>query len=245
MDDKVIIIGGGVAGVEAAYQVSKRGINVDLYEMRPGKMTDAHSTGFLGELVCSNSLGSTEISSSSGLLKQELKLLDSFFIRVAEKNRVPSGKGFSVDRFRLAEEITREITSIPNINIINTEIKDIPETDSPVIIATGPLTSDDFSRSITKITMRKNLFFYDATSPIISADSIDYDEVFFASRYDKGEADFINISLDEDQYMSFVNDLIEAEKVEIKDLKKNCFSKPVCLLKRLLEEVKNHSHSDP
>ncbi len=220
---KIIIIGGGLAGVEAAYQVSKRGIDVELFEMRPGSMTEAHTTGFLGEMVCSNSLGATQLSTPSGLLKEELKMLDSFFLQIAEKNRVPAGSSFSVDRITLAENITREIQKIPNITIINQEVKDIPGTDSPVIIASGPLTSDDFAKNLTKLTMRKNLFFFDATSPIIDAETIDFDSIFMASRYDKGEADFVNIPLDETQYGEFVKDLLTAEQVEIKDLEKDMF----------------------
>jgi methylenetetrahydrofolate--tRNA-(uracil-5-)-methyltransferase len=220
---KIIIIGGGMAGVEAAYQVSKRGIDVELFEMRPGSRTEAHTTGFLGEMVCSNSLGAAQLSTPSGLLKEELKMLDSFFLRIAEKNRVPAGSSFSVDRITLAENITREIQKIPNITIINQEVKDIPGTDAPVIIASGPLTSDDFARNLTKLTMRKNLFFFDATSPIIDAETIDFDSIFMASRYDKGEADFVNIPLDETQYSEFVKDLLTSEQVEIKDLEKGMF----------------------
>ena len=176
-EKKIIIIGGGLAGVEAAYQVSKRGIAVELYEMRPGTMTGAHTTGLLGELVCSNSLGSTQVTSASGLLKEELKMLDSFFLRIAEKYRVPAGNSFSVDRIKLAESITGEIEAIPGVNIIRQELKEIPNTEDPVIIATGPLTGSDFAKSITAVTMRKNLFFYDATSPIIHAESIDFDKI--------------------------------------------------------------------
>jgi methylenetetrahydrofolate--tRNA-(uracil-5-)-methyltransferase len=218
---KVIIIGGGLAGVEAAYQISKRGVDVDLYEMRPETMTGAHTTGFLGELVCSNSLGSTQVTSASGLLKEELKLLDSFFLRIAEKYRVPAGSSFSVDRVKLAEAISAEIEAIPNIKIIKQELKEIPNTDGLVIIATGPLTSSDFAKSITNITMRKNLFFHDATSPIIHAESIDFDKIYMASRYEKGEADFVNIPLDEQQYNEFVHDLVTAERVEMKDIEKD------------------------
>lgn len=222
-EKKIIIIGGGIAGVEAAYQVSKRGIHVELYEMRPEKKTEAHESPFPGELVCSNSLGSTQISTASGLLKEELKILDSFFLRNAEKNRVPAGSSLSVDRIKLAETISEEIKKIPNINVINKEVTEIPETESPVIVASGPLTSAEFAVNLTKITMRKNLFFYDATTPIINADTIDFDRVFMASRYDKGEADFVNIPLDEAQYNEFVSDLAAAEKVELKEMEKNIF----------------------
>jgi len=228
-EKKIIVIGAGLAGVEAAYQVSKRGIAVELHEMRPGTNTEAHSTGFLGELVCSNSLGSTQVTSASGLLKEELKMLDSFFLRIAENYRVPAGSSFSVDRVRLAEKITQEIEAIPNITVIREEVGQIPgvgtapAVDCPVIVATGPLTGGKLAQSITGITMRKNLFFYDATSPIIDADSIDLEKVYMASRYDKGEADFINIPLDEAQYNEFVKDLTEAEKVEIEDVDKDVF----------------------
>jgi methylenetetrahydrofolate--tRNA-(uracil-5-)-methyltransferase len=221
--NKVTIIGGGLAGVEAAYQLSKRGVVVDLYEMRPHKMTEAHETGFLGEMVCSNSLGATEISSSSGLLKAELKRLDSFFLSTAQKKRVPAGSSFSVDRLVLAEDITAEIRTIKNINLIREEVKDIMGIEGMVIIATGPLTSLDFSNSLSALTMRKNLFFYDATSPIIRADSIDFSKVYRASRYNKGSADFINIPLNETQYNDFVEKLVESEKVELKDFEKNIF----------------------
>jgi methylenetetrahydrofolate--tRNA-(uracil-5-)-methyltransferase len=211
------------AGVEAAYQVSKRGIHVDLYEMRPEKTTEAHQSPFPGELVCSNSLGSTQVSTASGLLKEELKILDSFFLRNAEKNRVPAGSSLSVDRIKLAETISEEIKKISNINVINKEVTEIPDTESPVIVASGPLTSAEFATNLTKITMRKNLFFYDATTPIIRADTIDFSRLFMASRYDKGEADFVNIPLDEAQYNEFVNDLVTAEKVELKEMEKNIF----------------------
>jgi methylenetetrahydrofolate--tRNA-(uracil-5-)-methyltransferase len=186
-------------------------------------MTGAHSTGFLGELVCSNSLGSTQVTSASGLLKEELKMLDSFFLRIAEKCRVPAGSSFSVDRVKLAEAISAEIQAIPNVQITRQELKEIPNTEVPVIIATGPLTGSDFAKSITNITMRKNLFFYDATSPIIHAESIDFDKIYMASRYEKGEADFVNIPLDEQQYNEFVHDLTTAEKMEIKEVEKDIF----------------------
>jgi methylenetetrahydrofolate--tRNA-(uracil-5-)-methyltransferase len=222
-DKKVIIIGGGIAGSEAAYQIAKRGIHAELYEMRPDKMTEAHSSPFLGELVCSNSLGSTQLSAASGLLKEELKMLDSFFLRMAEQAKVPAGSSLSVDRIKLAELVTEELKKHPNITIINKELTAIPETGAPVIIATGPLTSSAFAESLTHLTMRKNLFFYDATSPIIHSDSVDTAKVYRASRYDKGDADFVNIPLTEEQYNEFVNDLIDAEMVEIKELEKDIF----------------------
>jgi len=223
VNKKITIIGGGLAGVEAAYQISQRGINVELFEMRPLVTTEAHQTKFLGEMVCSNSLGSIELNSASGLLKKELEMLNSFFLTRAVKSRVPAGNSLSVDRLRLAEDVTREISSISNISMINREIKEIKDNQNPVIIATGPLTSKNFAQFLTTLTQRKNLFFYDATSPIVDAETIDYSKVFRASRYNKGEADFLNIPLDENQYNNFVTDLINSEKVEIKDFEKGIF----------------------
>jgi len=223
LEKKVIVMGGGLAGVEAAYQAAKRGIDVDLYEMRPEKMTEAHTSPYLGEMVCSNSLGSTQLSSASGLLKEELKLLDSFFLRAAEANRVPAGSSLAVDRIKLAETIEIETRGNPKIKIIRGEMTDLPDTEIPIIVATGPLTSGELAANLTKITLRKNLFFFDATSPVLDASTIDFSKVYLASRYDKGDADFVNIPLDETQYDEFVNELLAAEKVELKDVDKNLF----------------------
>jgi len=220
---KITIIGGGLAGVEAAYQIAKKGIAVDLYEMRPQVMTEAHGSGFLAEMVCSNSLGSGEITSASGLLKRELKMLDSFFLRHAEKYRVPAGNSLSVDRLQLAANITSELTALAGVTIKRQEVKEISATDFPLIIASGPLTSPDFARALSSLTMRKNLFFFDATCPLIRAESIDFSKLFAASRYEKGDADFLNIPLDEEQYGSFVQSLVQAEAVEARDFEKNVF----------------------
>jgi len=220
---KITIIGGGLAGVEAAYQIAKKGIAVDLYEMRPQVMTEAHGSGFLAEMVCSNSLGSGEITSASGLLKQELKMLDSFFLRHAEKYRVPAGNSLSVDRMQLAANITSELTVLAGITVKRQEVKEISAVDFPLIIASGPLTSSGFARALSGLTMRKNLFFFDATCPLIRAESIDFSKLFAASRYEKGDADFLNIPLDEEQYGSFVQNLVRAEVVEARDFEKNVF----------------------
>lgn len=223
MDKRVIVVGGGLAGVEAAYQIAKRDIDVDLYEMRPEVMTEAHVTGFLGELVCSNSLGSNELTSASGLLKEELKMADSFFLKRAFENRVPAGNSLSVDRLKLAEAITREISSFPRIRLIRQEIGEIPERNGPVIIASGPLTSPRLAEAIIGFSMRKNLYFYDATSPLIQAETIDFSKMFAASRYGKGTADFFNIPLDEGQYSSFVGSLVRGETVELTEFEKNIY----------------------
>lgn len=223
MKSKITVIGGGLAGVEAAYQVAKLGIAVDLYEMRPQVMTEAHSSDFLAEMVCSNSLGSGELTSASGLLKRELKMLDSFFLLHAEKFKVPAGRSLSVDRLRLAADITTELAAWPGITIQRREVKEIPAAESPVIIATGPLTSSDFAQTLARLTMRKNLFFFDATCPLIRAESIDLSKLFAASRYEKGDADFLNIPMDDEQYESFVQNLVQAEVVAAHDFEKNDF----------------------
>jgi methylenetetrahydrofolate--tRNA-(uracil-5-)-methyltransferase len=223
MTDRVSVIGAGLAGVEAAYQICKRGVDVDLYEMRPDHMTEAHQTGLLAEMVCSNSLGSTDMASASGLLKEELKHLGSFFLSEAEKTRVPAGNSLSVDRMVLSERITREIGSESGIRLIRKEIKNIDDIPGLAIVATGPLTSPDFSESLTRITSRKNLFFFDATSPIIRSNSIDFSKLYRASRYDKGTADFVNIPLDKNAYDKFVTELVTAGTVEEREFEKTDF----------------------
>jgi methylenetetrahydrofolate--tRNA-(uracil-5-)-methyltransferase len=219
----ITIIGGGLAGAEAAYQAAKRGVPVDLYEMRPQVMTEAHGGDSLAEMVCSNSLGSEEITSASGLLKRELKMLDSFFLRSAEKVRVPAGSSLSVDRRQLAANITAELAAMPGIRIIRQEIREIPLGDSPLIIASGPLTSPAFAQALSGLTMRKNLYFFDATCPLIRAESIDFSKLFAASRYAKGEADFLNIPLDQEQYESFVLDMVGAQPEPARDFEKEIF----------------------
>jgi len=220
---KITVIGGGLAGAEAAYQAAKIGLEVDLVEMRPQVMTEAHGSGFLAEMVCSNSLGSEEITSASGLLKRELKMLDSFFLRCAGKNRVPAGGSLSVDRLQLAASITAELQAVPGIRILRQEIREIPAGDAPLIIASGPLTSPAFAQALSDLTMRKNLYFFDATCPLIRAESIDFSKLFAASRYEKGEADFLNISLDQEQYDSFVKSMVGAEPETARDFEKEIF----------------------
>ncbi|MEN8153066.1 MAG: methylenetetrahydrofolate--tRNA-(uracil(54)-C(5))-methyltransferase (FADH(2)-oxidizing) TrmFO [Acidobacteriota bacterium] len=221
--EELDIIGGGLAGLEAASQAARRGIKVNLYDMKPGKLSEGHQSGFLGEMICSNSLGSTTLSTASGLLKNELEKLNSFFLKNGEKCRVSAGNSFSVDRLKLAEKLTEEIRSFPNINYISREINDIPETGNITIIATGPLTSDKLAGKISEFTGRKNLHFYDATSPIVDIESIDMSETYWASRYDKGEPDFLNIPLDRGQYQTLVNDLLESEKTALRDFEKGMF----------------------
>lgn len=223
MRPTVHVIGAGLAGSEAALQLAERGISVRLHEMRPQIGTDVHQTPFAGEMVCSNSLGSTEIRSASGLLKAELELLGSRYLQIAAPFRVPAGSSFSVDRHLLAAAIEQALVDHPRIEWVREEMRLLPPDDAPTIVATGPLTSPAFAREISRFTQRRHLFFYDATSPIIRADSIDFSRVFRATRYDKGEADFINIALDKDAYNAFVTALVEADTVDIPDFEKGVF----------------------
>ena len=216
MRDDLVIIGGGLAGAEAAWQAAERGAQVILYEMRPEQGTAAHKTSNLAEIVCSNSLGSADPISAPGILKEEMRLLNSLVMRVAEMARVPAGLALAVDRSIFAKEITRTLESHCNIKIIREEIRDIPS-DGLCIVATGPLTSEPLAQSLAALTNKKNLAFFDAISPIIDAESIDMDKVFRASRYDKGSADYLNCPMDEETYTAFYDMLMGAEKVEAKE----------------------------
>lgn len=215
---EVKVIGGGIAGVEAAYQIAKRGKKVILYEMRPEVYTPAHKTPLLSELVCSNSLKSQELSNAHGLLKAEMRLLDSIILRVADKTSIPGGKALVVDRNRFSSLITEEIDANPLIRVIREEVRYLPE--GIVIVATGPLTSDSLAEKLNILTGEGNLFFFDAISPIISGDSIDLESAFFYSRHKAGSNDYLNCPLTEDEYNLFYNELIKAERVDMRDFEK-------------------------
>jgi len=219
MRDDVVIIGGGLAGSEAAWQAAERGAKVTLYEMRPTKETAAHKTSHLAEIVCSNSLGSADPISAPGILKEEMRLLNSLVMRAAELARVPAGSALAVDRDIFAQEITRTLESHPNIRILREEISAIPR-DALCIVATGPLTSESLAKDLSDVTNVKHLSFFDAISPIIDAESIDMEKVFRASRYDKGGADYLNCPLGQDEYNAFYDALMAAEKVQPKDFEK-------------------------
>jgi methylenetetrahydrofolate--tRNA-(uracil-5-)-methyltransferase len=219
MRDDVVIIGGGLAGSEAAWQAASRGAKVTLYEMRPKETTPAHQTGGLAELVCSNSLGSTDLLTAPGILKEEMRRLDSLIIRVADQVRVPAGSALAVDRQEFSSKITQALESHPNIRILREEITEIPA-DAFCIIATGPLTSDRLSRAIAQLTHSNHLYFYDAISPIVDADSINMDIAFRGSRYDKGGDDYLNCPMDEATYDKFYEALLTAEKVQPKEFEK-------------------------
>ncbi len=219
MRDDVVIIGGGLAGSEAAWQAATRGARVTLYEMRPKEPTKAHKTGYLAELVCSNSLGSADILNAPGILKEEMRRLNSLVVRVADEVRVPAGSALAVDRDQFSQKITQALESHPNLRILREEVKEIP-TDCLCIIATGPLTSDSLSAAIRNLTHSANLYFFDAISPIIDADSINMEEVFRASRYEKGGADYLNCPMDEATYDAFRDAMLKAEKVQPKEFEK-------------------------
>jgi len=212
---KINVIGGGLAGVEAAWQAANSGAQVKLYEMRPVTQTPAHRTEHLAEIVCSNSLKSDEVGSAPYLLKEELRRGKSLVMEVAEQTKVPAGAALAVDRGKFSELITQRIEAHPNIELIREEIKTIPE-DEISIIATGPLTSEALTAEIMKFTGDDQLYFYDAIAPIVAADSIDMSIAFKAARYGKGGDDYVNCPFDREQYERFYNELIEAKSVPLK-----------------------------
>ena len=242
MNNYITIIGGGLAGTEAAYQIAKRGINVKLYEMKPEKYTPAHSNSNLAEIVCSNSFKSNLHTNACGLLKEELRKLDSLLIKVADKTSVPAGQALAVDREKFSEEITRIIKENPLIEVINKEvgqdikIKDLAK-EGIVIIATGPLTSEVLAKEISEITGQDKLYFYDAAAPIVTKESIDFNIAFFGNRYEqeKGkdediekwreriksqDASYINLPMNKEEYENFWNGLVNAEIVNLHEFEK-------------------------
>lgn len=224
---EVTVIGAGLAGSEAALQLAKREIKVNLYEMRPKKSTGAHNTEKFAEFVCSNSLGSADCSNASGLLKKEMELLGGELIKIAYECQVPAGGALAIDRELFSETVTKRIEENPYINIIREEVKEIPQ--GPVIMASGPLTSEELSNSIKDFTQNEHLHFFDAIAPIVEKDSINFDIAFYASRYDKGEASYINCPMNKEQYDKFYNILINAEKIELKDFEKGAKFFESCL----------------
>ncbi|HET8761651.1 MAG TPA: methylenetetrahydrofolate--tRNA-(uracil(54)-C(5))-methyltransferase (FADH(2)-oxidizing) TrmFO [Nitrospiria bacterium] len=216
---ELTVLGGGLAGCEAAWQAAERGVTVVLYEMRPARPTAAHKTDQLAELVCSNSLGSAEITNAAGILKEEMRRLGSLVVRVADTCRVPAGSALAVDRVEFAARITKEISSHPNITLIREELPSIPE-QGPVIVATGPLTSDALAESLKKLTKAERLYFFDAISPIVDGETIDRSIAFAASRYNKGGDDYLNCPMTEAEYNDFYAALLAAEKVPTREFEK-------------------------
>ena len=239
MNDYITVIGGGLAGSEAAYQIAKRGIKVKLYEMKPQKYSPAHSNKNLAEIVCSNSFKSNLLTNACGLLKEELRMLDSLLIKCADETKVPAGQALAVDRDKFSSLVTEKIKENPLIEIINEEVVDIEKLakEGIVIIATGPLTSDGLSENIKKITGENRLHFYDAAAPIIEKESIDFNIAFYGNRYDEEkkkdeteeewrkrlenqEKSYINLPMNKEEYENFVNELINAEVVTLHEFEK-------------------------
>ncbi len=211
--EKVTVLGAGLAGSECAWQLAKRGIGVRLVEMKPNKKTPAHSSGNFAELVCSNSLRSDELTNAVGLLKEEMRRLDSLIMESADKNRVAAGGALAVDREGFSEYITQRLKDNKNIEIINEEASEIPE--GEVVIATGPLSSDAIAEKIAALCPDSDLHFYDAVAPIVTLESVDMDSAFFASRYDKGTADYVNCPMTKEEYLAFVEQLVSAKQAEV------------------------------
>ena len=224
---EINVIGAGLAGSEAALQLSKRGLKVNLYEMRPKKSTGAHKTDKFAEFVCSNSLGASDCSNASGLLKKEMEILGGELITIARECSVPAGNALAIDRELFSETVTRRIEADENINIIKDEVTAIPE--GYTIMASGPLTSDKLADSIKDFTQSEHLHFFDAIAPIVEKDSINFDKAFWASRYDKGEASYINCPMNREEYEKFYNILISAPKIELKEFEKNAKFFESCL----------------
>ena len=215
----VKIIGSGLAGSEAALQLAKRGFRVQLYEMRPQKTTGAHKTDMCAEFVCSNSLGSSDVTNASGLLKREMELAGGELIKIAKDNSVPAGNALAISRDDFAKEVTKKILENQNIEFIREEISEIP--DGNVIIATGPLTSEKLAQSLKEFTQKEHLHFFDAIAPIVEIDSINFDKAFWGTRYDKGEASYINCPMNKEEYERFYQILTNAPKIEQHEVDKN------------------------
>ena len=211
--ETVTVLGAGLAGSECAWQLAKRGIPVRLWEMKPEKMSPAHHSPWFGELVCSNSLRSDELTNAVGLLKAEMRAMDSLIMASADANKVAAGGALAVDREGFARQITETLEQHPNVEIIRKEALDIPE--GEVVVATGPLSSDAIAEKIAALCPDSDLHFYDAVAPIVTLDSVDMDSAFFASRYDKGTADYVNCPMDKEEYLAFVRELASAKEAPV------------------------------
>ena len=221
MEYKVAVIGGGLAGCEAAWQLANRGIKVALYEMRPINTTPAHTTSSLAELVCSNSLRSDRLENAVGLLKEEMRRLNSLIIKAADLHRIPAGGALAVDRESFSKYITNTISAHPNITFIRQEVEELPDTEY-IIIATGPLSSPSISKTISKLIRQDYLYFFDAAAPIVTAESLDKTKIFKASRYGRGD-DYLNCPMSKEEYTRFWHELVNAEVVTLKDFEKRVF----------------------
>ncbi|GIN83712.1 methylenetetrahydrofolate--tRNA-(uracil-5-)-methyltransferase TrmFO [Heyndrickxia sporothermodurans] len=221
MEKFVNVIGAGLAGSEAAWQIAKRGIKVNLYEMRPVKQTPAHHTDKFAELVCSNSLRANTLTNAVGVLKEEMRILDSVIIQSADKSSVPAGGALAVDRHEFSGHVTEMVKNHPNVTVINEEVTKIPS--GITVIATGPLTSEALSKQLLALTGEEYLYFYDAAAPIIEKDSINMEKVYLKSRYDKGEAAYLNCPMNEEEFDRFYEALISAETATLREFEKEIF----------------------
>lgn len=221
MEKRVNVIGAGLSGSEAAWQLVKRGVAVDLYEMRPVKQTPAHHTDKFAELVCTNSLRANGLTNAVGVIKEEMRILDSIIIEAADKASVPAGGALAVDRHEFSGYITDKVKNHPLVTVHNEEVTTIPE--GPTIIATGPLTSPALAEEIKQLTGEEYLYFYDAAAPIIEKDSIDMEKVYLKSRYDKGEAAYLNCPMSEEEFHAFYEALVTAETAALKEFEKEVF----------------------
>lgn len=215
------VIGAGLAGSEAAWQIAKRGLKVRLYEMRPEKKTPAHHTQNFAELVCTNSLSANQLTNGAGLLKEEMRRLDSIIMEAADAHNVPAGGALAVDRETFSSAITEKLTNHPNVEVIREELTAIPE--GLTVIATGPLTSDPLAQAIKRLTDDEGLYFYDAAAPIVEKSSLDMDKIYLKSRYDKGEAAYLNCPMTEEEFYNFYHELINAEMAELHDFEDQKF----------------------
>ena len=216
MTKKVRVVGAGLAGSEAAYQLAKLGYDVELVEMRPVKMTPAHTGSNFAELVCSNSFRSDNPSNAVGLLKEEMRILDSLIVKTAENHKIPAGSALAVDRDEFSLEVSEKIKAMPNISVVNEEFTKFD--DIPTIVATGPLTSPDFSKYLQEFLGQEDLYFYDAVAPIVSVDNVNFDIAYKKSRYDKGDGDdYINCPMDRKQFMDFYTEIIKSEQAPMRD----------------------------
>ena len=221
MENYVNVIGAGLAGVEASYQLAKRNIKVRLYEMRPVKSTPAHQSDYYGELVCSNSLRGDNIVNAVGVLKREMEMMDSIIIKTARKHAVPAGGALAVDREGFGKELTDIINNHENIEVIHEEVTSIPE--GLTIIASGPLTSEPLAKAIANKIGSDYFYFFDAAAPIIEKDSVDFTKAYFKSRYDKGDGEYINCPMTKEQFETFYHELINAQVVKPKDFEEKFF----------------------
>jgi methylenetetrahydrofolate--tRNA-(uracil-5-)-methyltransferase len=219
---RVTIVGGGLAGVEAAWQLARRGVGVDLHEMRPVRSTPVHQTGDLAELVCSNSLRGNALDQAAGLLKEEMRRLQSLTMRVADEVKVPAGSALAVDRELFARRVTEELSALPEVCLHRGEVERIPD-DPVTIVATGPLTSEALAADVARFVGEDHLYFYDAVSPVVEADSIDFARAFRASRYGRGGDDYVNCPLTEDEYRAFYHAVTTAERAAVHDFEHERF----------------------